>query len=147
MGVSRLKCGWNTFYQTLSKFNAGKVVPTDLKDEKTATKYKYMVSDETEFITGQGGLDVDIKVEETIFKRIRQRESEHKYYKFHKDTFGADSKKNWNTITYTPKLITIEFHTKFNIQFLDFNSAILQCARATEAEYKKCAGYIANKLE
>merc|ERR1740139_1001635 len=69
MWENRLKCAWNVFYQTLAKFNAGKVVPTSLKDDKTSSKFKFMVSDETEFITGASGLDVDVKIEESIYKK------------------------------------------------------------------------------
>ena len=148
MWIKRLKCGWNVFYQTLVKFNAGKVVPLNLLNKNsTNSNFKVMINDETEFITGESALDVDIKEEEKIFKKIRAANNEHKFYKLDKLNFGADEKQNWNTITYTPKLITVQFYTKFSIQFLDFNSAILSCVNAKEDEYKKCAGHVAAKVE
>lgn len=146
MWIKRLKCGWNIFYQTLEKFNAAHVVPLSLTNT-TSTAFKVMVNDETEFITGANSMDIDIKEEEKIFKKIRSMQKEHKYYKFQKEHFGANDKNNWNTISYTPRLITISFYTKFNIQFLDFNSAILTCVNAKEDEYKKCAGAHASIVE
>jgi len=144
--IKRLKCGWNIFYQTLVKFNAAKVAPLDLKNS-TNSNFKVMVNDETEIITGANSMDIDIKEEEKIYKKVRSMEKEHKFYKFDKKTFGANDKLNWNTISYTPRLITISFHTKFNIQFLDFNSAILTCVKPKEDDYKKCAGSHASIVE
>ena len=54
---------------------------------------------------------------------------------------------NWNSISYTPKLITIKFKIGFNVKFLDFNSAILYCFKSSEAEYKTCARSHANIIE
>lgn len=135
--IKRLKCGWNLFYQNLEKFNAAKIAPLSLTNS-TNSNFKVMVNDELEVIPGESAFDVDIKEEEKIFKKIRTMQKEHKYFKLEKTNFGEDKQK-WNTITHTPKLITISFHTHFNIQFLDFNSAVIACANNVEAEYKKCA--------
>lgn len=144
--VQRLKCGWNLFYQNLQQFNAAKVVPLNLNATQTSP-YKVMIGDELEVITGSNSLDIDIDEEKKIYHRMKTMNRDHKYYKFEKTGFGADKKKNWNTITYSPRLITITFESGWNIQFLDFNSAILQCLKPKEDDYKKCAGSSAKKLE
>lgn len=143
----RLKCGWNIFYQTLQKFNAAKVVPLNIFNS-TTSPYKVMINDETEVITGSNSLDMDIKIEEKLFENMKNFESEHKFYKYEKIGFGENVKENWNTISYSPRMITIEFSAnKYFIQFLDFNSAILSCMKPTEDEYKKCTGSPPNVIQ
>lgn len=146
MWIKRLKCGWNVFYKTLEKFNAAKVAPLSLTNSTNAN-YKVMMTDENEIITGHNSIDIDIREEEKMFKKIRQTEKEHNWFKLEKNVFGQDSKRNWNTISYTPKLTTVSFKTGYNVQFLDFNSAVLTCISAKEDEYKKCAGNHANVIE
>lgn len=144
--IKRLKCGWNLFYKNLEKLNAAKIVPLDLRASNFSA-FKVMVNDETEIITGPNSMDIDIKEEEKIYKKVRQMDKDHKWFKLEKINFGANDKLNWNTISYTPKLITVSFKSGFNMQFLDFNSAILACIKPTEAEYKTCAGAHASIVE
>lgn len=142
--IKRLKCGWNIFYQNLAKFNAARVVPTNIYNS-TNSAYKVMMSDEVEVIPGEQMFDVGVKETEKLFHRMRTVNKEHKWFKLEKISFGEDKQK-WNTISHTPRLITVSFKTHFNIQFLDFNSAIIACANAKEDEYKKCASAHASQI-
>lgn len=144
--IQRLKCGWNVFFKTLEKFNAARVAPLNLKNS-TNSDFKVMMNSEYQIITGGDSKAIDIDVEKKIYQKVKFEDKDHDWFKYETNVFGPNTKKNWNTISYTPKLTTISFKQFWNVQFLDFNSAVLSCLGATAEEYKKCAGHHADILE
>ena len=145
MWLKRLRCGWNLFYKNLERFNAAKVVPLDLNSPNSESKV--MVDEGSVVIPGSNSFEIDINEEKKIYKEISPRSVDSNFYKYETMSFGPFDKINWDIITYSPKLTTISFHSKFYIQFLDFDSAILKCAKPTQDEYNKCIGSSSNSLE
>jgi hypothetical protein len=135
--LKRLRCGWNLFYRNLEKFNTAKVIPLDFSKPATST-YKIQLYGGTEIIPGTSSFDIDINEEKKIYQEISRKGVESKFYDYHTESFGPYDKLNWDLITYSPKLTTISFHSKFYIQFLDFDSDLLICAKPTEDQYKAC---------
>lgn len=131
--INRLECGWNIFIRALEEV---KLIKYD--HEKDYKEPQALIDSRVDILGGNHDFDVNIFYQEKLYKNLGEFECNKPsvFYNMTRTYFGNSNKKK-EIFTYTPVFITIRF-PDFEIEILDFNSAMLYCIAKKESDYDMC---------